>query len=186
MRRNSTIFILLLVTFIVGTLIGWGIAKVNPELAKNTYMILRRILGGGELPQGFKLFMLIFLNNTRVAVLVAFGALLFGIIPFLVLLLNGMIVGLVVGHVMISEEVPFSKVLLSILPHGVVEIPAFAVAGVGGINWFLELIHGEGNFGERFRRGFRKMLKFLILSVVLLFIAALIEAFITPRLIGLA
>ncbi|AEC51120.1 hypothetical protein PNA2_0201 [Pyrococcus sp. NA2] len=184
MGRNSKVALALFLTFIFGVAIGGIITKANPSFAEHVYSILRRLLGGGKLPQGFSLFKFIFLNNTRVAIIIAFSGIIFGILPFLVLLFNGVIVGVVTTYAIIRGA-SVEKVLLSIIPHGIVEIPAFIIAGVGGINWFLEVVRGEGDFGNRLRRGFYIMLKFLGWSILLLFIAALIEAFITPKIAGI-
>ena len=185
MSRNLKLFIILLGVFIFGTLIGWIVGLLDPNLAEHAYMVLRKLLGGNNLPEGFELFILIFLNNVRVATIIAFGGIILGIVPFLVLLFNGIVVGIVISYTA-SRGVPGSKILLSIIPHGIVEIPAFIIAGIGGINWFLEVVKGEGELENRFKRGFKIMLRFLILAISLLFIAALIEAFITPKLAGIS
>ncbi|ASJ16373.1 sporulation protein [Thermococcus chitonophagus] len=185
MRRKLKLFGLLIGIFSLGIIIGVGVAKSNPSAAEYLFKFLRKVLGGGELPTGFKLFLLIFLNNTRVALIMAFGGLIFGVLPLMIMFFNGAVVGMVTYHVYSAGE-PIRKVLLSIIPHGVLEIPALTIAGVGGINWFLELVTGEGDLQKRFRKGFKEMLKLLLVAVFLLFVAALVEAFITPKIAGIS
>ncbi|MFA4700813.1 stage II sporulation protein M [Pyrococcus kukulkanii] len=184
MGRKLKLFTFLLVTFFLGVFLGVTVAKMDPSVAEYLFKFLRKVLGEGELPTGFRLFLLIFLNNTRVAVIMAFGGLVFGILPPLILLFNGAVVGIVGYHVSSMGE-PLRKVILAIVPHGILEVPALVIAGVGGMNWFAELAFGEGNFSERFKRGFKEMLKLLFMAILLLFVAALVEAFITPKIAGI-
>ncbi|WP_048058151.1 stage II sporulation protein M [Pyrococcus yayanosii] len=184
MSRSAKLLLALLGTFMVGAVVGVMVARANPEFADSVVEGIRRLLGGGsKLPDGFELFLMIFLNNARVAAIMAFGGIAFGIVPFAVLLFNGMIVGIVVQHVIGTGE-PLGKVLLTIVPHGVIEIPAFAIAGLGGLEWFLEVVEGKGKMEKRMKRGLKKMLRRLALSIALLFVAALVEAFVTPELAG--
>lgn len=69
----------------------------------------------------------ILLNNTRAAVVLVLGALSLGVVTALVLLFNGILVGYVAG--LAAAERGVGVVLLAILPHGVIELPAIFVAG---------------------------------------------------------
>ncbi|AFK23085.1 stage II sporulation protein M [Pyrococcus sp. ST04] len=185
MGRKVKIFLALLLTFFMGVLLGTGVARSNPLIAQEFFKFIKKLLGGGELPQGFRLFLMIFLNNTRVAVIMTFGGLIFGVVPFLIMLFNGYVVGVVASYVAHTGK-SLSTIILSLVPHGIVEIPALLIAGVGGVSWFLEIVHGEGEIQDRFKRGLKEALKLLAVSIFLLFIAALIEAFITPKIAGIS
>ena len=183
--NKSRIFLVLLGAFLIGVLAGIGFTFLNPQFAENLFSNLKRIFGGklDGIPDKFDLFKLIFLNNTRVAVLAAFGGVLFGVVPLGILLFNGFLVGVVVEYSYLQGE-SLTKILLSILPHGVVEIPAFAIAGLGGIEWYREIVKGDGTVGERFRKGFGIAMRMLGMAIFLLLVAAFIEAYITPSLAG--
>ncbi|AAL81757.1 sporulation protein [Pyrococcus furiosus DSM 3638] len=180
------VFVILISVFLFGTFVGALIGYYNPKVSEEAVRGIKEILGGGNnflLNSPFKMFVFIFLNNTRVAILSALLGIAFGIVPLLIMFFNGLVVGVVVVHV--SRSLPITKVLLSIVPHGIIEIPALALAGTAGILWFSEILHGKGSFGARVQIGFKKMLRILGISIVLLLIAAFIEAFITPKLAGL-
>lgn len=172
--------------FLMGVAFGVLATLARPQMAENLFENLRQILGrgGDALNEPFKMFTFIFLNNTRVALLSALGGFLFGIVPVGILFFNGFIVGVVVEHSYLNG-VALSTLVLSIVPHGIIEIPAFGVAGLGGIEWYLEIIRGEGSMGERFRRGFFKAMKLLAISVAMLLVAAFVEAYITPKIAGI-
>lgn len=183
--NKSKIFLALLGTFLIGVSLGIVFTVLNPQFAENLFSNLKQVFSGklDGVQDRFSLFKLIFLNNTRVAILAAFGGVLFGVVPLGILFFNGFLVGIVVEYSYLQDK-SLTKILLSILPHGVVEIPAFAIAGLGGIEWYLEIIKGEGTVGERFRKGFGIAMKMLSMAIFLLLIAAFIEAYITPSLAG--
>jgi len=77
------------------------------------------------------------------------------------------------------------QLLLAIIPHGILEIPAFAVAGLGGVEWYFEIVRGRGTLRERFLNGFIKSMRMLVLALIMLLLAALVEAYITPTVASL-
>jgi len=178
---RSKVFYAFLGTFLIGVLFGIVFSVLSPGFAESLFSNLRQFFGGvvGENTDKFSLFTFIFLNNSRVAVICALGGVLFGIVPAGILFFNGFIVGTVIQYFNAQGE-SLAKILLAIIPHGVIEIPGFAVAGVGGVEWYLEIINEEGSLRERFLNGFRKSMKMLALSLVMLLVAAFVEAYITP------
>ncbi|USS41161.1 stage II sporulation protein M [Thermococcus aggregans] len=178
---RTKVFYAFLGVFLTGVLFGVVFSILSPSSAENLFSNLRQFFGGvvEENTDKFGLFAFIFLNNSRVAVICALGGLLFGIVPAGILFFNGFIVGIVIKYFNAQGE-SLAKILLAIIPHGIIEIPAFAVAGLGGVEWYLELINGEGSLGERFLSGFRKSMKMLALSLIMLLVAAFVEAYVTP------
>lgn len=69
----------------------------------------------------------ILFNNTRAAVVLVLGALSLGVVTAIVLVFNGVLVGYVAGAA--AAERGIGVVLLAIVPHGIVELPAIFVAG---------------------------------------------------------
>jgi len=174
----------LLVTFLVASFVGYAYSLHNPS---NTLEIVKKLAEhiGSPPSSDFHTFLRIFTNNTMVAILSMLSGLLFGIGPWLIMAFNGFIAGVVVGFVTETGKYSFTQTLLGLVPHGVVEIPALAIAGAAGILWYKEIVKGEGNGAERFKRGMKKALTMLALSVLLLLIAALIETYITPKVSGI-
>ncbi len=48
------------------------------------------------------------------------------------------------------------------------------------MEWYLEIINGEGTVGERFLKGFKGAMRMLALAIIMLLAAAFVEAYITP------
>lgn len=125
-------------------------------------------------------FWLILLNNLRVA-LMGFGAGIFALVPSLyVLFLNGKIVG---GVIAVSHQVGTLKELLGfLLPHGVIELPAFCFAAAAGMamgyRWLCpnDLPRWEAMVEEG-----RKVVPLLLGALLMLLYAAAIEAFFSPH-----
>ena len=174
----------LLLIFLAASFFGYAYSLHNPE---NTLQIVKKLAEhiGSPPSSDFHTFLKIFTNNTMVAVLSMISGLLFGIGPWLIMAFNGFIAGVVVGFVTETGKYSFTQTLLGLLPHGVIEIPALAIAGAAGIIWYREIVKGDGNGAERFKRGMKKALMMLALSVLLLFIAALIETYVTPKVSGI-
>jgi len=126
----------------------------------------------------FSQFLFILLNNSVTLFFTLILGVGFGIFPFLVLLFNGMILGILFY---------ISKVSLffcGILPHGVFEIPALIIgSGVGlklGNATFERIFKKKGNLKEEIEIALRVYLKILF---PLLVIAGLVEVFITGKII---
>ena len=180
-KMRAKVFYAFLGVFLIGVLFGMVFSVLSPNSAENLFSNLGQFFGGtiGENTDKFSLFSFIFLNNSRVAVICALGGVLFGIVPAGILFFNGFIVGIVIQYFNARGE-SLAKILLAIIPHGVIEIPAFAVAGMGGVEWYLEVINGEGTVGERFLKGFKRAMRMLALAIIMLLAAAFVEAYITP------
>jgi stage II sporulation protein M len=198
--KSSTmrLFILSLGLFIAAAVLGHLYFVSHPETAQKAFSQLAEILAQkiNLEARGWELFTQILLNNLRAGVLF----LLFGLIPFLFLPVigiaaNGLQMGLVSSVSMIQGKAVGRIFLFGILPHGIIEIPAILMAGSLGLYLSIQVL--KKIFRPRqinlFRPQqdsppFRQILKRTVLAwaaVVfpLLIAAAMIEAFLTPRLI---
>ena len=184
MPSPKRIFAVLGVVFLLSIFIGLLLSFAAPEGAMR---IVHRIASefGIPSPEPFRNFQRIFLNNVTVALLITISGIFFGIGPIFFISFNGFIVGVVAGVAYFTGKAHAERILLALLPHGIVEIPAIITAGVGGILWYKEITAGEGGTGERFKKGASTALRFFALSVLLLLIAAIIEAYITPEIAGI-
>jgi stage II sporulation protein M len=127
----------------------------------------------------------IFLHNWQVSLATALSGVWFSLPSAMALLLNGVVIGVV------SELVPNKVMLLSaLLPHGIIEIPSFVLAGSAGIRlgvvFYRFVTHGD----ESVRLGFYRVTKQTVYIVVglalLFFVAGLIEGNVTPVIMKMA
>jgi Uncharacterized membrane protein len=122
-------------------------------------------------------FVMLVVNNWLVSATAAYGGVAIGVPAATDMLLNGFIVGALYGVV---DQTGF---LALVAPHGVFELPAIFVAGGLGFH----IAAGAGGLltgrcsarllADRLRRAYRVLLGLAVVLVV----AALIEAFLTPR-----
>jgi stage II sporulation protein M len=119
-------------------------------------------------------FIAIYLNNMAVS-LIIFVFSLTVLLGFYQVLINGYAVGTVIALAQ-ENNIPVSKILSLLLPHGVIEIPVMLYAAFLGIQ--LPFFINRKNVVRK--AVLAKTLKGLLTVSVLLFIAAFIEAFITP------
>lgn len=128
--------------------------------------------------------LVIFLNNAFVSLLFLVLGLALGVLPVLFIAFNGYIVGVIAY--LAAQEKGFLFILLALLPHGILELPmVFLAAGIGlrlGHQVFSALIGQPAQIKKEFKEGlifyFHWILPFLL-------VAAIIETFITPRILSL-
>ena len=125
----------------------------------------------------------IFLNNLKVVLLLSFGgALTFGGLTFLNLIVNGINLG-IMFHIYLNLG-ELKSFFLLILPHGVFEIPGLIIAGVAGFKIPYELLRfGLGKKEEIItEEDAKEFFKLVGVSIALILIAAIIESKITLKL----
>ena len=137
-----------------------GATDVRPEQAK----------------AGWDLFLFIWSRNVSVYIWLLMGLLSAGAVTFVVLLMNGITLGQTIASAVWSG-VPVSAVGELLLPHGVLEIGAFCIAGAVG---FQGLRFALGRL-QVSREGIRPLRLGLVAAfgVCALAVAAGVEAFVT-------
>ncbi len=134
-------------------------------------------------------FLFILINNSVKILIGMILGILFGIIPFLFLALNGFVLGLVAGYVFPSFGI--NLLLLSLLPHGVFEFSALFIGSayafyLAEISWNLfkqkkikiKELKDFGFILKKFKIPYNNVLSgFLYIVLPLLIIAALVETF---------
>lgn len=171
--KELKIFILIItLLFFIFVLIGF--ATPAPEVFQK--MILEYINKILEQTQGlsfFELVTFIFLNNTKSAFLGMIFGIFFGIFPVIVTLVNGYFLGYV-SYLSVKSSGLIS--LISLLPHGVFELPAIFISLGMGLK--LGGVAFKKNPGKFFRLFFINSVKvFVFLIIPLLIIAAIVETF---------
>jgi len=172
-----------LLLFGVGFVIGLIIVARLPPLAdyfQETIGTFVKLFDG--IPR-LKLAGAIFLNNAFKTLLAILLGVILGIVPVIFLFANGIALG-VAWSLSASTRGPWVS-LLSLLPHGVLELPAvFLGTSIGLCIGFhvLRRLAGKSEINSRTEliQGLRY---FCTVIVPLLFFAALVEAFVTPTLI---
>lgn len=121
-----------------------------------------------------------FWHNIRVTILLWLGGATFGLLSFLTLLYNGAQVGFVAGN---GAPVLF---VAGLAPHGVFELTGFIVAGAAGFKLPWEVTRYLLGQKKRILRGrhFRQAGELALLSALLIAVAAVIEAYVTPAAIS--
>lgn len=122
----------------------------------------------------FGLIRFIFVNNLRSSFFAMLFGIFFGILPFVVIVVNGYVLGFVANKTVSSEGF---LVLWRLLPHGIFELPAVLISIAIGLKlgMFLFVYRGRKK-GKEFRRGLVDAFRVFILIVIpLLVLAAIIE-----------
>lgn len=124
----------------------------------------------------------LFVHNMRAVSLMTLLGLALGIYPIVGMLVNGALLGVVFGAAF-TGNIPLLTVIVGILPHGIIEIPALVFGAGAG------LYLGWAPFNKRvwlgYREGLVDALKVLALCALMLAVAAIIEVNVTPHLIRL-
>jgi stage II sporulation protein M len=148
-------------------------------------------LQNSEHPQ-WSFFVFIFFNNAIKCVLVIFMGAVFGIVPFIFLIVNGMVLGFVVHLQTDMGRSMYEVVVKGLLPHGVIELPVLIIACAFGLKFGINIMSTVGTSIGLKRKGtgpvwdlfMKQTLRVSIWSVILLLIAAAIESGITYRLLS--
>lgn len=173
-----------LAIFGAGFIIGLLIVDRFPPLTdyfQETIATFVKLFAG--IPR-FKLAGAIFFNNAVKTLLAIVLGIVLGIVPTIFLLANGIALG-VAWSVSVATRGPWIS-LLSLLPHGVLELPAvFLGTSIGLSIGYHGVRRLAGNFeihsGAEMVQGLRY---FFTVIIPLLIAAAVVEAFITPTLIS--
>lgn len=178
-RNLVLVTIIFLGAFVLGALVAQhtsaGIMRQFGELVK-----LLRMVGNLSL---FWL-LIIFINNA----IKALGAVVFGILlglpPLLFISLNGFIIGGLASVVKSLKGLEY--VVASLAPHGVIEVPMLLIATALGVTVGMEsfkwLTRRESRVKSQLSHCLRLYLRWVLPGLA---VAALIEVFVTPLLLGL-
>ncbi len=183
-RSLSTPLITVVTAFAVALVLGFVAVSANAETGAALMDFLRNELfadvgeGGGPI-----LLIKIFLNNLEACVLLFLGGASLGLITLLIISLNGMVIGGVIG--MVGAERGFPFMAAAIIPHGIFEIPAFIISGALGLSLAHALWDEFRGTGDAAETGRQLGKTFLTIVLPLVLLAAFIEVFVTPVVISL-
>jgi stage II sporulation protein M len=144
----------------------------------------------GAVPHtGWPLAREIFVSNSTACLLALAGGILFGISPLLIVFFNGFIIGFIVLSLLALSGSLGQNLLylvLGLLPHGIFEIPAFILAASLGLRLGIEWMLGtsRGRRGEVIKNNLRRCLVAVPILAAALFIAAIVEVFVSGQLVS--
>jgi stage II sporulation protein M len=162
-------------------------------MTKEAYQSVSQVLHGNSLSMNgpkWEHFIKLFLNNSIVAFgMVGIGIIPLFIIPFIALNYQMIPVAVLIAFGYQLGEDPFLLVLRGVLPHGVFEITTIVIASVIGTRishvGFEKLRNGEIRQAFILESKEKRLVKtFLRVVIPLLFIAAFVDTYITPVLLG--
>ena len=187
-----------------------GVIKANKNyLLISTLLMIIGIVAGAAVPQGGSLsenpllknlmqyapsfkpyepFTVLFLlaKNSLAAAMAFFFAPLLLLAPAGVLLLNGFMLGMV--GLGVANQISLIVAVGALAPHGIIEIPALIFACAAGMRFgiasFRKLIslfeHKQYSLFAEFRGAW----ELFVISIMLLLVAAILETYVTPFVLG--
>lgn len=170
-------FFLATLTFLVGAAVGAGaMTLASPDALASA----AATFGNPDIFPDRLTTWTIFSNNVVALGVVAAGTVSFGAAAAFALLFNGLLLGAIV--VLVSSETGPLVLLALILPHGVLELPALFL--VGGVAYRVSrrlVAYLRGNEGPPTDRELGEAAALIAVAVLLLAVAAFIEANVTPK-----
>lgn len=174
-----TYFLVITVIFLLSAISGLFVTIEDPGIAEEYFKDFEKSFQWIKDLHPLLIMLVIFLNNA----IKSFAALVlgigFGFIPVIFVSVNGMILSMVAY--LISKEMGIMFVIAALLPHGIIEIPMVLVsAGIGlrlGHIMFLSMKGESTDIKTELKQG---VMFYMRRIVPLLFLAAVIETFITP------
>jgi stage II sporulation protein M len=174
-KKIKIYLVISLILFFVFSFIGYiGLVKfISPELSnklENEVMKqIEEILNQTEGMNPFQLIGFIIANNVKTSFFGAIFGIFFGILPFMVLVSNGYILGFAARHAVYSQVNNIGIFILwRLLPHGIFEIPAVLISIALGIR--------IGMFPFYIKDKKRGFLSLLLSLIIFIFLASIITS----------
>jgi stage II sporulation protein M len=183
--RTSWKYILIVTgIFIISLLAGLLVSLKDLGLPENYLEILKNSFGWIKILSPIQIMLVIFLNNAVKSLLsIVLGAGL-GIIPIIFIGGNGIILGLIANEASKQQGIIF--VLAALLPHGIIEVPMVLIsAGLGlrlGYSMYSSM---KGEKRDMKYELIESLRIFMRIIMPLLFVAAIIETFVTPLVVSM-
>lgn len=173
--------------FILSGAIGYMVPQASPETSKALLSGLQQ--KADQLSDQSELMMMlgIFSNNAAGSLMALLFGLIAGIFPVFFVAANGMVIGIVLELMVAKLGVATGAAVFAagILPHGILELPAVLVSTAIGLKLGYEalrsVIRREDSVTGEIGKG---LLIFFFWILPILFIAAIIETFVTGALLG--
>lgn len=184
-KRLLKFFAISAALYFFSALAGYVIFLLNPDFAISSYDMIRANFerrGFLGIEGRLSLFALILSNNIIASLVsIASGIMPFVFLPGWIIVSNGFLLGLVEAVLVLKKAGVYVSVF-SILPHGLLELPALFYSGALGI--YLSVVISKRILGVRSAEGVAEAFSlvarhFVFVVFPLLVAAAFIEAFVT-------
>ncbi len=172
------------VLFVLSGIAGYFYTALNPASSDIALEGLEDLIELIMNMTPIEILLFIFFNNAIKSLMAFVLGLGFGLIPLLFVISNGYILGVVTY--LESQENGFTYIFLGILPHGIIELPMILISAAMGLRMGINVLNAmAGNDVDikgEFKQGISVFFRFI---APMLLLAAGIETFITPVVIGL-
>ena len=169
--------------FLIGIGAGIAIALTTPDVI--TDFFTEELIALGELGEDYDtspaaMAVFIFSKNVMAMLLSFILSPILCLVPIFSLLFNSSLISFL--SVIVVQEESVGYLLGGLLPHGILEIPAFIIAQAAALSFGATTIMALFSRGSKTQLMpvFKKSLKYLLIAFILLVPAAIIEAFVTP------
>jgi len=175
----------LLALMALAYLAGIAVGLQAPEqLAEMVIEEAKRLVESIITSNPLELALRIFLNNARVALIIALLSPLV-VAPGLLVFANGVVLGIALTYA--ASKLGWAVAMASVLPHGILEIPALLLAAAASTTLGLAIWRAaRGRKKEPWRKTLSSFAKTFAISLALFAAAAFVEAIVTPLLASLA
>lgn len=171
--------------FVLGVLMGFAFQELLDEFMRKGMERISKLAAESK-GSHLHLAMLLFANNVTVSMVILLSGVFFSVLSIYFIVMNGMLVGYALAFMGKMGQVPvWALALFGILPHGILEIPAFLLSGAMGIKlgyMWLRPLAGKTRW-RSFLHAFGEAARAVPVIVLLLLAAAMIEGFVTPGLL---
>jgi len=177
-------YLLVIITlFLLATAVGYVSAYFNPDIIDELIGQFEETYGWIAEESPIMIMLFIFANNTLNSFIAMLLGTFFGIWPVIFILVNGYFIGVVVFSSV--QEYGILVVLFALLPHGIIELPMIFISASMGLRLGVLAFQKIFNIKDiRFKYELFSAIRFFVTVIVpLLFIAAIIETFITSSIL---
>ncbi|MCL2460361.1 MAG: stage II sporulation protein M [Euryarchaeota archaeon] len=172
------------VMFLFFIVTGYWTAQADPTAGDQVYTMFQEMVVAGVISESAVIMALqIFINNVQICALIFLGGATFGLLTVFLLMTNGIVIGVLIE--VLLRDMSKTALMIGLLPHGIFEIPAVLVSAALGMivaRGLFEEFAGRGNALNSARAA---GWLFVTYVVPFIFIAACVEAFITPFVMGM-
>lgn len=175
--ENSQWFRIVGIWFAVSVVLGAIVSFTNPNLLDYVFQMIREKFGD-EPVNDVGDALAIFKNNFRVATITLVGGLLLGLGPFVIVVFDGFIIGYAVARALSISGGNIILISAAVLPHGILEIPAFLLAAALGLRLGTNWLRFEKKW-QTFKKDFLTVLIYFPSVALFLLLAAFIEVFVS-------
>lgn len=171
--------LVIMLVFFLSTASGFIHSSMDSEYAKQSLIEINGLLSIIKDLSPSDIMLLIFFNNAVKSLVILMLGIGFGVMPLVFVAYNGYILG-VIMHV-VAYERGFTFFMSAIIPHGIIELPMIFISAAIGLKIGTEMLRSITGHTANINTEFSRGVKFYFYRVMpLLFVAAVIETFVTP------